>query len=86
LLDLWANDELPALYQSAKIFVFPSLYEGFGIPLVEAMASGVPTIYANRGALPEISNQSGIAFETTEELMNAIEELWHNANLRQNAP
>jgi glycosyltransferase involved in cell wall biosynthesis len=77
------NDELPALYQSAKVFVFPSLYEGFGIPLVEAMASGVPTIYAHRGALPEISNKSGIAFETTEELMNAIEELWHNTTLRQ---
>lgn len=77
------NSELPALYQSAKLFVFPSLYEGFGIPLVEAMASGVPTIYANRGALPEVSAGSGYAFETTEELMNAVETLWHNSALRQ---
>lgn len=77
------NDDLPALYQSAKIFVFPSLYEGFGIPLVEAMASSVPTIYANRGALPEVSAGSGRAFETTEDLMHAIEDLWSNATLRQ---
>lgn len=77
------NDDLPALYQSAKVFVFPSLYEGFGIPLVEAMASGVPTIYANRGALPEVSAGSGRAFETTEDLMQAIDELWNNAPLRE---
>ncbi|MFN3345725.1 MAG: glycosyltransferase, partial [Chloroherpetonaceae bacterium] len=77
------NDDLPALYQSAKVFVFPSLYEGFGIPLVEAMASGVPTIYANRGALPEVSAGSGFAFETTEELMHAIDKVWNNAPLQE---
>lgn len=77
------DNDLPALYQSAKIFVFPSLYEGFGIPLVEAMASGVPTIYANRGALPEVSAGSGLAFETTEELMRAITDLWNNASRRE---
>ncbi|MCS6988161.1 MAG: glycosyltransferase family 4 protein [Chloroherpetonaceae bacterium] len=77
------DEDLPALYQSAKAFVFPSLYEGFGIPLVEAMASGVPTIYANRGALPEVSGGSGIAFETTDELMQAIERLWQDEALRK---
>jgi alpha-1,3-rhamnosyl/mannosyltransferase len=45
---------LPALYAGAELFLYPSIYEGFGLPPVEAMASGVPTIVANRSCLPEI--------------------------------
>jgi alpha-1,3-rhamnosyl/mannosyltransferase len=48
------NDDLPALYAGAKLFVFPSLYEGFGLPILEAMASGVPVITSNRSSIPEV--------------------------------
>jgi len=48
------------LYRGSDIFIFPSLYEGFGIPLIEAMASGIPFITSNRGSLPEVAGDSGI--------------------------
>ena len=48
------DDELPLWYNAATVFVFPSLYEGFGFPPLEAMACGLPTIVSNRGSLPEI--------------------------------
>jgi glycosyltransferase involved in cell wall biosynthesis len=76
------NDDLPALYQSASVFILPSLYEGFGLPLVEAMASGIPVIYANRGALPETANGAGQPFSTTEELCRSILLLWDDGALR----
>lgn len=47
------NDDLPAFYQSAKCFVYPSFYEGFGIPPLEAMASECPTLVSNNSSLPE---------------------------------
>jgi glycosyltransferase involved in cell wall biosynthesis len=49
-----ADDALPAIYQGATMFVYPTLYEGFGLPVVEAMASGVPVITSNTSALREI--------------------------------
>lgn len=49
------DEDLPSLYSAATLFVFPSLYEGFGLPLLEAMACGVPVINSNRSSLPEIS-------------------------------
>ena len=47
--------DLPALYAGAKLFVYPSIYEGFGLPIIEAMASGVPVITSNRSCLPEVA-------------------------------
>lgn len=48
------TDDLPALFSLATLFVFPSLYEGFGLPPVEAMACGAPVLTSNRGSLPEV--------------------------------
>lgn len=54
LLGHVADEALPALYQGASLFVFPTLYEGFGLPVVEAMAAGVPVITSRNSALQEI--------------------------------
>ena len=53
-------DLLPALYRSAELFVFPSLYEGFGLPPLEAMACGTPVIVSDRGALPEVAGPAAL--------------------------
>ncbi|MBW3567808.1 MAG: glycosyltransferase, partial [Proteobacteria bacterium] len=51
---------LPALYAGAALFVYPSIYEGFGLPPIEAMACGVPVLVANRSCLPEVcANAAG---------------------------
>lgn len=53
-----AEDELPLLYAGAYAFAFPSLYEGFGLPLLEAMASGVPALTSDRSSMPEIARDA----------------------------
>src|SRR5947209_6573574 len=55
LLGHVAHEALPAIYQGATLFLYPTLYEGFGLPVIEAMASGVPVITSNTSALKEIA-------------------------------
>jgi glycosyltransferase involved in cell wall biosynthesis len=63
LLDYVAGNDLPALYAGAACYVQPSLFEGFGMPVVEAMASGVPVLVANTSSLPEIGGDGVGLFE-----------------------
>lgn len=67
--------ELPKLYRSAKALIFPSFYEGFGLPVIEAQASGIPVITSNNTSLSEISGGASILVEPTEinEIVRAIE-------------
>ena len=54
------HEDLPAIYNAAELFVYPSLYEGFGLPPLEAMQCGIPVITANTSSLPEIVGDGGI--------------------------
>ncbi len=77
------DKELPEIYSGARLFVYPSLYEGFGLPVLEAMASGIPTLTSNRSCLPEVAANSSwlINPDDEEELQKAIyscllDEIW----------
>ena len=59
LLGHVSNDVLPAIYQGATMFLYPTLYEGFGLPVVEAMASGVAVITSSTSALKEVAEGYG---------------------------
>ncbi|KMQ75040.1 glycosyltransferase family 4 protein [Marinobacter subterrani] len=53
-------EELPLMYSAARLFVFPSLYEGFGLPVLEAMQSGVPVVCSNQASLPEVVGDAAL--------------------------
>lgn len=75
-----AENQLPLLYAAAKLFIFPSRYEGFGLPVLEAMASGVPVICTDSSSLPEVADGCALLFNAndqkalTEHLMRAFED------------
>jgi glycosyltransferase involved in cell wall biosynthesis len=62
-----SDDELIRLYGSAACFVFPSLYEGIGLPPLEAMACGTPVVAGNRTSMPEVVGDAGVLVDVTEE-------------------
>jgi len=59
------HDDLSAVYAAATVFVFPSLYEGFGLPPLEAMASGTPCVVSNSSSLPEVTGSAALLFNPT---------------------
>jgi glycosyltransferase involved in cell wall biosynthesis len=80
----WVPEEdKPALYSGARALVFPSLYEGFGLPPLEALACGTPVIASNRGSLPEIVGDGGLLLEPddVEGLAGAMEKLLNDDTL-----
>ncbi|CAG2128596.1 D-inositol-3-phosphate glycosyltransferase [Cupriavidus yeoncheonensis] len=84
LESITGEKDLKAIYANAGVFVFPSLYEGFGIPVLEAFASGVPVITSNSSSLPEVS--AGAAMEvdalSVDDLVAAMERLAEDQNSR----
>jgi glycosyltransferase involved in cell wall biosynthesis len=82
----WVHEEdKPVLYSEASIFVFPSLYEGFGLPLLEAMCCGTPVIASEAASLPEISGEAAVLFapHDVEGLAKAISELLQDVPRRE---
>jgi glycosyltransferase involved in cell wall biosynthesis len=80
-----ATQDLPLLYQAAGIFVFPSLYEGFGLPILEAMACGTPVACSRISSMPEVAGDAAILFDPDEEgsISSAIWSIISQADLRK---
>ncbi|NQT19586.1 MAG: glycosyltransferase family 4 protein [Planctomycetes bacterium] len=78
------DGDLPLLYNGARVFAFPSLYEGFGLPPLEAMCCGVPVVCTNAGALPEVTADAAlrVAPGNVEELAEALLEVLDSQQLR----
>jgi len=80
-----AGADLPALYSGASLFVFPSLYEGFGLPPLEAMACGTPVVCSNRASLPEIVGDAALTVDPddVEAIASAMRRVLDDADLRE---
>ena len=76
-------DDLDALYRAADCFAYPSLYEGFGLPVVEAMSRGVPTLTSNVSSLPETAGGAALLVDPTDEaaIAAALERMLTDADL-----
>jgi glycosyltransferase involved in cell wall biosynthesis len=79
------DEDLPALYNAADLFVYPSIYEGFGLPPLEAMQCGTPVITSNTSSLPEVVGDAGIMVNPydVDELANKMYEVLTNDGLRE---
>ena len=80
-----ADEDLAALYSGALAFVYPSFYEGFGLPPLEAMQCGVPVITSNRSSLPEVVGDAGITIDPTDAdaLCHSMLEIYNKPSLRE---
>jgi glycosyltransferase involved in cell wall biosynthesis len=80
-----SDEELDALYRYARLSVFPSLYEGFGLPPLEAMTKGSPVLAASSAAFPEVLGDAALFFDPARPgaLRNALLSLWNDESLRE---
>jgi glycosyltransferase involved in cell wall biosynthesis len=87
-----SDDTLRVLYRLASVFVFPSLYEGFGLPPLEAMASGTPVVTSNQSSMPEVSGDAAVLVDPydVESIVDGIRRVLSDsalaANLRRRGP
>ncbi|MEK7501997.1 MAG: glycosyltransferase family 1 protein [Patescibacteria group bacterium] len=84
-LDSVTDEDLPSFYKNAICFVLPSLYEGFGLPILEAMKYGCPVITSNVSSLPEAGGDAAVYFnpESVEDIAEKIEKVISSEKLRQ---
>jgi glycosyltransferase involved in cell wall biosynthesis len=77
------DDDLPALYSLAVAFAYPSLYEGFGLPVLEAMACGTPVVTSNVSSLPEVVGDAGLLVDpqSVGELSESLRRVLAHADL-----
>ncbi|MBI5749469.1 MAG: glycosyltransferase family 4 protein [Nitrospinae bacterium] len=83
--DFIKDEDLPYLYSGAELFIYPSLYEGFGLPVLEAMACGTPVICSNTTSLPEVAWDAGILInpEDVKSMASAISKLLKDDMMRE---
>ncbi len=79
------EEEKPFLIAGATVFAYPSLYEGFGIPVLEALACGIPTLTSNVSSLPEVAGNAALLVDPTnvEEISSSLERLLSDQSLRE---
>lgn len=79
------DQDLPALYTGAKAFVFPSLFEGFGLPILEAFASRTPVLTSTVSSMPEVAGEAAVLVDpnSTDAIVEGIDQIVTNANLRE---
>jgi glycosyltransferase involved in cell wall biosynthesis len=82
-VDFKTSKDFSAIYQSASIFIYTSLFEGFGIPILEAMYCNVPVIASNTSCMPETGGDAAMYVNPTSELelADAIKTIWNNAEI-----
>lgn len=82
-----AGEQLPLWYNSAETFVYPSIYEGFGLPVLEAMACGTPTIIASASSLPEVGGEAALTVppQDSDAWREALRTAYHSATWREEA-
>ncbi len=80
-----SDEELKALYEGADCFIFPSIYEGYGLPPTEAMACGCPVLVADAASIPEVCMDAGVYFDPYEPktLANKLQEIMNNDAYRK---
>jgi len=85
VLENISDEMLPLIYQAARLFVYPSFAEGFGIPPLEAMACGIPVVVSNSSALPEVVGSAGLLINpyNIDEIATSMMSLLNNEGLSE---
>ena len=79
------NSDLPAIYCQSEVFLYPSIRESFGIPMLEAMACGVPVITSNTSSMPEVAGTAAVIIDpfSTDDLTNAMIRLCDDKEIKK---